>query len=62
MFDLRLPSGLFFVLIGLVLVGFGLFSPGLRAPMTDANVDLYAGAVMLGFGAVLLFLARRGRI
>ena len=62
MFDLRLPSGLFFVLIGLVLVGFGLFSPGLRAPMTDANVDLYAGAVMLGFGAFLLFLARRGRI
>jgi uncharacterized membrane protein len=62
MFDLRLPSGLFFVLIGLVLVGFGLFAPGLRAPMTDANVDLYAGAVMLGFGAFLLFLARRGRI
>jgi uncharacterized membrane protein len=62
MFDLRLPSGLFFVLIGLVLVGFGLFAPGLRAPMTDANVDLYAGAVMLGFGASLLFLARRGRI
>jgi len=62
MLDLRLPSGLFFVLIGLLLVAYNLFLPGLRAPMTDAKVDLYAGAVMLGFGSVLLFLARRGRI
>jgi len=29
--------------------------------MTDANVDLYTGLVMLAFGAFLLALARRGR-
>ena len=32
-----------------------------RAPMTDANVDLYVGLAMLAFGGVLLALARRSR-
>jgi hypothetical protein len=31
------------------------------APLTDGNVDLYAGAVMLAFGAFLLLLAMRSR-
>jgi hypothetical protein len=29
--------------------------------MTDGNVDLYAGAAMLAFGAFMLALAWRGR-
>lgn len=56
--DLRTPIGLFFALIGVLLIGLGLASPA-RAPLTDANVNLYAGAVMLVFGAVMLLLARR---
>ena len=57
--DLRIPSGLFFTLLGLILTVMGLFSPGVRAPLTDVDVNLYAGITMLVFGAVLLLLARR---
>jgi hypothetical protein len=59
MLDLRLPSGTFFAITGILLIGLSFTHP--RAPMTDANVDLYAGVVMLVFGAFLLLLARRGR-
>ena len=59
MFDLRTPSGLFFLLTGIIVGGTGLFSPA-RAALATANVNLYAGAAMLAFGAVLLALARRG--
>lgn len=59
MFDLRLPSGIFFAIIGAVLIVMGLTMSGLRAPMTTANVDLYAGMAMFVFGAVLLLLASR---
>ena len=57
--DLRIPSGLFFTLLGLILTVMGLFSPGVRAPLTDVNVNLYAGITMLVFGAILLLLGRR---
>ena len=57
--DLRIPSGIFFTLLGLILTVMGLFSPGVHAPLTDVNVNLYAGITMLVFGAVLLLLARR---
>jgi hypothetical protein len=59
MFDLRLPSGIFFAITGAVLVFMGLTMPDLRAPMTTANVDLYAGLAMFVFGAALLLLAWR---
>jgi hypothetical protein len=59
--DLRVPSGWFFTLLGLLLSGFGVLAPNARAPLTDANVNLYAGLVMLAFGVVLLGLARRSR-
>lgn len=59
MLDLRLPSGLFFALMGLILIGMGLVAPDARAPLTDANVNLYTGLFMIAFGAFLLALARR---
>ena len=61
MLDLRLPSGLFFVLTGAFVTGAGLFAPGNDAPLQQANVNLYAGAGMLIFGAFLLIMARRAR-
>ena len=61
MLDLRVPSGWFFTLLGLLLSGYGLLAPGVRAPLTEANVNLYSGVVMLGFGALLLLLARRAK-
>jgi len=57
--DLRIPSGFFFLVLGLLVASVGIFAPGTRAPLTEANVNLYAGLVMLVFGGVLLWLARR---
>jgi hypothetical protein len=60
MLDLRLPSGLFFLITGILLAGYGIAgSP--HAPLTDVNVNLYTGGVMMAFGAVLLLLAMRAR-
>ncbi|HLK49260.1 MAG TPA: hypothetical protein VKT49_14055 [Bryobacteraceae bacterium] len=57
--DLRKPSGYFFCLLGVVLTLLGVAAPGMRAPLTDINVNLYVGIAMLVFGIILLLLARR---
>ena len=59
MWDLRTPSGWFFVILGVILCLTGLIDRNLRAPLTDANVNLYAGVATLLFGGILLWLARR---
>ena len=56
--DLRIPIGIFFTLIGLVLAVTGVVTDS-RAPLETANVNLYCGATMLVFGGVMLWLARR---
>jgi hypothetical protein len=58
MFDLRIPSGLFFLILGIVLVAVGAISDP-RAAMTEVNVNLYAGLFMLAFGGIMLWLSRR---
>jgi hypothetical protein len=55
MMDLRLPVGIFFVLIGLLVAA----QPAARAPLTEVPVNTYAGGSMLLFGGVMLWLARR---
>jgi hypothetical protein len=60
MLDLRQPSGFFFAITGILLVIAGIADPA-RAPLTDANVNLYAGGVMTAFGLTLLLLAHRSR-
>lgn len=60
MLDLRLPSGLFFTITGILLMVYGIADPA-RAPLTIANVNLYTGAVMTAFGVFLLLLAYRGK-
>jgi len=57
--DLRKPSGMFFTLLGFIVAATGLVNPSARAPLTDLNVNLYAGAGMLIFGGLLLWLAHR---
>ncbi len=59
MMDLRIPSGWFFTLLGLILLGMGVFAPDTRAALTDANVNLYSGLAMLVFGLFLLAMAWR---
>ncbi len=59
MWDLRLPSGILFTLYGLLLCGFGLFSPGTTAPLAEVNVNLYSGLLFLIVGVTMLWMARR---
>ena len=59
MMDLRLPSGLFFTVLGLILLGMGILEPNTHVDLTTANVNLYAGAAMLVFGLFMLALAKR---
>ena len=58
MLDLRVPSGWFFLIMGVILTFVGLFS-GYSAPLTTVNANLYSGISMLIFGGLLLWLARR---
>jgi hypothetical protein len=57
--DLRQPSGWFFTLLGALLVITGVVSPEARAPLTQVNINLYAGLFTLAFGGILLWLAHR---
>ena len=50
------------MLTGAIVAGAGLFASGNQAPLQQANVNLYAGVVMLAFGGFLLLLARRARL
>jgi hypothetical protein len=59
MLDLRVPSGWFFTVLGLILLGMGIFAPDTRAALTDANVNLYSGLGMLVFGLFMLSMAWR---
>jgi hypothetical protein len=58
MSDLRVTIGGFFVLVGAIVGATGL-AADYHAPLESANVDLYCGASMLMFGAVMLWLAWR---
>ena len=59
MLDLRVPTGFFFTLVGVILVLVSFLDPTARAALTDANVNLYCGLSMVVFGGFLLLLAWR---
>jgi hypothetical protein len=61
--DLRYPIGGLFVVLGLILAGYGLATAGdtaMYARATAININLWWGAVMLVTGILFLLLARRG--
>ena len=59
--DIRLPIGLMFTLLGLLLVGFGLVADkSVFQHSLGINVNLWWGMVMLVFGIVMFLLGRRG--
>ena len=59
--DIRLPIGGLFTLLGLVLTGYGLMSDAsVYQRSLGHNVNLWWGLVVLAFGALFLFLGRRG--
>ncbi len=59
--DLRLPIGLVFTIYGLLLCGYGLFTKGasMYAKSLGVNINTGWGIVMLVFGLLMLFLAKR---
>jgi hypothetical protein len=59
--DLRVPTGLLFSLLGILLLIYSLVRPDARAPLTETNLNLWGGLVLLVFGGVLLWLSRRTR-
>ena len=62
--DLRVPLGLMFTLVGMILTLFGLKTNGnaaLYAPSLGINANLWWGLVLLVFGLTMLLLGRRGQ-
>jgi hypothetical protein len=57
MTDLRFPTGILFAILGLLLTAAGALAD-YRARLATVNVNLYAGAAMLAFAGVLLWLSR----
>ena len=59
--DIRLPIGLMFALLGLVLVAYGAVADAaVYERSLGYNVNLIWGVVLAVFGAVMLVLGRRG--
>lgn len=59
-FDIRLPVGFLFTLIGLLLLGQGYFAgPSLAPGSAGLPVNAAWGGVVLAFGLVCLWLAKR---
>ena len=59
--DIRLPMGLLFLLLGIILVTYGFISdPAIYAAHSlGQNVNLLWGAIFALFGSGMLFLARK---
>jgi len=61
--DVRVPLGLLFLLLGLILVVFGLTSDPViyQQHSLGQNVNVFWGAIFAVFGAAMLLLSRRGK-
>ncbi len=58
--DIRLPMGLMFTIIGVIIAGYGVATSGAEMYNEHSlgiNINLVWGIVMAGFGAVMLALA-----
>lgn len=57
--DIRIPVGLFFGVVGLLLAGFGALDPGAVATRpAPFNVNLVWGVVLAAFGGAMLAWVR----
>ena len=62
--DIRLPIGLMFSFVGLLLTVYGAFTGGdaeLYKRSLGININLIWGVVLLVFGAAMLLMARRAK-
>lgn len=60
--DIRMPMGIMFSVFGLILAAWGLVT--VNDPMYQRslgwNINLLWGVVMLAFGSVMIYFARKG--
>ena len=62
--DLRIPMGLMFTLVGIILTAFGIATRGnidLYARSLGINANLWWGIVLLIFGMTMFLLGRRSQ-
>ena len=58
--DLRVPIGLMFLILGLLMVGYGIVGdPAMYERSLGLNVNLWWGLVMFVFGGLMLLFGRR---
>jgi hypothetical protein len=59
--DLRIPMGLMFLIVGVMMSIFGFFTRGsaIYAQSAGININLIWGLVMLVFGTTMFLLGRR---
>ena len=58
MLDLRKPAGYFFLLLGVLVAGYGA-AVDAKAPLLDMNLNLYFGIFSILFGGLFLWLSRK---
>ena len=59
--DIRLPIGLVFAVVGILMIAFGAASDSaIYQRSLGINVNLYWGLVLLAFGLIMVALGRRG--
>jgi ABC-type nickel/cobalt efflux system permease component RcnA len=61
--DIRLPIGLLFSILGLVITVFGFMTNGSKIyeNSLNININIYTGIVLVVFGVFMLFMAMRGQ-
>jgi hypothetical protein len=62
--DIKIPIGLMFSILGLLLTVYGLFTQSdalLYSRSLGINVNLWSGLFMLGFGTAMLIWAKLSR-
>jgi len=58
--DIRLPIGLLFTILGVLLTVYGVFAEStIYQRSLGVNINLYWGIALALFGAIMLILARR---
>lgn len=58
--DIRMPIGIMFVVLGLILAVYGIVSDkAIYQRSLSININLWWGLMLLAFGGVMVWLARR---
>ncbi|HTM39777.1 MAG TPA: hypothetical protein VL177_02655 [Terriglobales bacterium] len=61
--DIRLPIGLVFAVVGILMIAFGAASDSaIYQRSLGINVNVYWGLVLLAFGVIMALLGRRRKI